>query len=1837
MSFIGETKIRVAAIVIATIAIVVAACSVVASRIMISADSSMIEDGIGAIDVSFADDDSNMGSRSLDVYDVSWQNSTVGHITAILPTSGTVRVPLASGTYYYYGLYGNRIEVTIDPGTPPIEVQYNADWTYGDIESSLVIRAYDELGNERSDLFQVVECDHISNVTDGAEVQINGFFKIADIDDASSYFFQNDPTLMQERLNHHVSYAVEVSKEIEVNTGYYDQDGQPVTVTVPLILSSGKVNYWDNNLCAAANYDNPGLDAGGVPNLVAAYNNSGIDTSLITSAGGSNDIVALEITSVFEDEQGNRIILPNNSSEQVNVDIFKFAGDSYAAQDQLDELATMSMTVDDVGALDSSYIQDHSKQITINSSSIGIIYDYNVTPGLWQVRLTDVPQTLLAEDGAVYTYQHTVFTSERPYAYYNASDNFLIHDGNSDGNDRTVPGVLGEYTLDNTYSNDLLTVYMEHVYATIPSVPTSTFTFYKADWNIYEPEPLSGAVFGLYDDQGQLIDTATSQADGSVSFDVPTPQSGTATFTVRELSAPAGYAIYSAADMPIFTLRADSTDVVVYDTKPEISGCYDLLDEGDSIRLYNTPLNILVEKLEEDSGHAIDGATTFTLYSDAGCTQVYKTATSPEYSNTAVFENVPAKDNAHYWMLETVAPPGYELSTVKYEIAFDENVGTMTVVGTDMVSGDATYSRVYYIADLAYSGWITDHERAIWVYDKPLSSLTVTKSLDPTGEALDAGEDPQFVVLVDIPEQQIDSSNIYIVGANGECPHKRVSNEWHGDYCIGAGNWNCCGEDDIVFRTCLDCGKIQVIRVESVCEACGEMESSWDAHLGKWYEQDVHPFTTNTSGEPTGYEDSLNDPADNQDMIVSYVSGSQELYGETVNGYTAITAKLGVGESIVVDGLPAGTAYYVNELVVDEGVLDYDLILERYGGLNADPYYGSPTDPDAPAWVAVTIPDSNDPLTGNVASGGSIVNVLNKKEIESTGSLVVRKDVEGSGADLNDEFQFKIRFADSNGTAVVPDGITNLQNGWYYFTLKGGESVTFADLPAGTTYEIVEVDANSYPYTLMGDAIRTGEIEADIVKEELYLNKWAKVDKKVRRVISGVNTQFTDSVSAYAGSTVEYQIKFNLCDYLVAPESEDLDNWYPELEVYDYWDEYLSIDGYDVLVYLDGQLLTRDTDYTIWHAVGDTYFTIYCEEDLLRSVFTAEYDGNGAVTILYRADVDEATTYNELSNRVSVSSSDDIEREDTVEIYAWSLGLMKVSVTNEPIYPANGAMFKIYDADDIDDFVEQNPLYTNAWNVMFDDSILDDIDAVQVVELDGVPYADLTNLSSPGRYYIIEVQAPDGYQRLDDGTYFEVSIPTIELQDLFFESTIIRHTLQGDYEKYYGNVNGRPYILIRNEELSTTTFRFAKIGDPEDYLPSHNAADVSFLEDAYFELYESYEDADNGENAIDTAMSGPDGIVEFDLPAQSATYYLCETEAPLDYWCDPSIFKVVVSENAGVCTFTIYWTDDFGQTWHVKDDVVVMSATETLPAMLNMQDLLPLPELGDLTVVKTIHYHDRTPVTQDELNVFMNWFDFTVTFTLPPEVPDDTYAGLTFVDGQAQDTFQMMPEPSNEYCPSQSYYGLPEGTTYTVTENNVPGCYEVNYIDATGTIVANDEVTAGVDNNYLSSGTAQIPVKKILTGRAMTAGEFTFRISGYGNAPMPVRTTITNNADGTTSGFGPIVLTEPGDFTYTVSEDNAGQIIDGVAYDQDAHTIVVIVEDNGTGSLVATYTVDGGTSSATCDEIVFRNVYSETEMPMTGLTQMKFFKIGAAVILGLSLVCYLVSRRQPTHRERNKK
>lgn len=166
-----------------------------------------------------------------------------------------------------------------------------------------------------------------------------------------------------------------------------------------------------------------------------------------------------------------------------------------------------------------------------------------------------------------------------------------------------------------------------------------------------------------------------------------------------------------------------------------------------------------------------------------------------------------------------------------------------------------------------------------------------------------------------------------------------------------------------------------------------------------------------------------------------------------------------------------------------------------------------------------------------------------------------------------------------------------------------------------------------------------------------------------------------------------------------------------------------------------------------------------------------------------------------------------------------------------------------------------------------------------------------------------------------------------------------------------------------------------------------------------------------------------------------------------------------------------------------------------------------------------------------------------------------------------------------------TYSGNVAEITVTVTPNKK------------GELSADVQVTSGetefkntyAANSVDSSVTDKIKVTKVLTGRDLKAGEFSFELREGLGEDAKVIETVKNDANGNVT-FKAIKYTEIGQHIYTLHEvkGNAG----GITYDGTTYTIVTTISDNNKGQLVATHELQGAAEDV--KSIKFENSYTAT-------------------------------------------
>lgn len=181
-----------------------------------------------------------------------------------------------------------------------------------------------------------------------------------------------------------------------------------------------------------------------------------------------------------------------------------------------------------------------------------------------------------------------------------------------------------------------------------------------------------------------------------------------------------------------------------------------------------------------------------------------------------------------------------------------------------------------------------------------------------------------------------------------------------------------------------------------------------------------------------------------------------------------------------------------------------------------------------------------------------------------------------------------------------------------------------------------------------------------------------------------------------------------------------------------------------------------------------------------------------------------------------------------------------------------------------------------------------------------------------------------------------------------------------------------------------------------------------------------------------------------------------------------------------------------------------------------------------------------------------------------------------------------------------AYSGSVAEITVTVTPNKkgeLSAAVKVAWSEAEVTEFKNVYAADPVE----SSVTDKIDVTKSLTGRDLTAGEFSFELREVKGEDSELIETVANGADGKVT-FSAIKYTEIGQHIYMLREvkGDAG----GITYDDTTYTIVTTISDNGKGQLVATHELK---DAEDVKSIEFKNAYTTnaTEASLVGIKNLQ--------------------------------
>lgn len=580
--------------------------------------------------------------------------------------------------------------------------------------------------------------------------------------------------------------------------------------------------------------------------------------------------------------------------------------------------------------------------------------------------------------------------------------------------------------------------------------------------------------------------------------------------------------------------------------------------------------------------------------------------------------------------------------------------------------------------------------------------------------------------------------------------------------------------------------------------------------------------------------------------------------------------------------------------------------------------------------------------------------------------------------------------------------------------------------------------------------------------------------------------------------------------------------------------------------------------------------------------------GNGAVsinatkTLTNRPMVDDEFTFNvtnavDDSNTVVATGTNDANGTITFDAIDYSIDQMLDDVDN------GLATLNV---------VEGKDTFTYTYKVTEDTDSLDD--GVSAIDAAGFQITVTVTDNGDGTLGIV-VAYPDGGDGLTfrntygEGKTGQKTLNINGTKTLDVQSGNNAPDIEGKYTFTLTGSEGAPMPATteaHNDDAGNVAFGditftmenvFGDTGVQEAATADENAADVG-----------------NDEEAVDSEASGESGAVSnaADVDTQSATrtkeftYTVTESGNVLGVDNDTETSK----------TFTVTVTDNGDGTLSVVSNPAqgaLFSFTNTYN--VDPEESSPTGE-GGITITKNLDGR--------------NLNDGEFAFELVDQNGTAVATGANDANGNVELGTVKFTEPGKFTYTIREVKGSLGGVDYdtvqykataTVTDNG-DGTLKVewSFTDAQGNPLG-ENASITFNNTYTAQPTSvSLGTGKLIEGRALAAGEFTFKLADADGNEI---STATNEENGAVT-FDTITYDTPGDYTYTITEvapQDTDPFTDGiqnngVTYDESVYNATVKVTDNGKGNLTAqiSYSTEDGTAP------LFVNTYTPPAEPEQG-------------------------------------
>lgn len=343
---------------------------------------------------------------------------------------------------------------------------------------------------------------------------------------------------------------------------------------------------------------------------------------------------------------------------------------------------------------------------------------------------------------------------------------------------------------------------------------------------------------------------------------------------------------------------------------------------------------------------------------------------------------------------------------------------------------------------------------------------------------------------------------------------------------------------------------------------------------------------------------------------------------------------------------------------------------------------------------------------------------------------------------------------------------------------------------------------------------------------------------------------------------------------------------------------------------------------------------------------------------------------------------------------------------------------------------------------------------------------------------------------------------------------------------------------------------------------------------------------------IETVKNDANGNVVFSAikytEAGEHTYTLSEVKGNaggITY--DETVYTIVatISDNDKgqlVATHKLKGAEDV-KSIEFKNAYTANAAEASLAGIKNLQfakGLTPADIAGKFTFTVTGEEGAPMPANTSVTNDAKGKVDFgKITFTL-----DDLNKALGEKPEKREHTFTYTVTESGEVAGVTNDAKPSRTVSFTVTDDGEGKLSVSRNPDGNAAFTFTNTYSV---TPVETSVTDQITATKVLTGRDMAEGEFSFELVKGEGKDAKVVATGTNAADGKIT-MSAVKYDKAGTHTYTLHEVNGGTTSKGVTYSDAKFTIETTITDNGDGTLSAQHVLKNAEAA------IFKNTYSVT-------------------------------------------